>query len=233
MGGVEKTVVIIRGVDREKKNVLHIDVAMSDEEMQCAICLDNVQPRTKRTLDCAHVFHDYCIAELLRLDRTRRTGSKCPICRKPIEDPLSLHPSFQSVSLSQLFLPQALILQELNLRSFPTIINTDRLMRVRAQRANSICDRIATNQERVMALTTPLNETTIQLAQVRAEVTRTSIVLEDATSLVVEMKATQATAHANSCVAASTHLDLLKATLIARGLYRSRQKKRLLLVEAW
>lgn len=66
----------------------------TNTEKECAICLDTIKPLNKLTLmqrsddkngvrlrRCGHEFHERCISEWTKINRT------CPTCRKPLLNP--------------------------------------------------------------------------------------------------------------------------------------------------
>ena len=60
------------------QNVLSKTTATGNEE--CSICLDSMIGASTCTLECAHVFHSACIADL----RKFRVKQACPLCRSPL-----------------------------------------------------------------------------------------------------------------------------------------------------
>jgi hypothetical protein len=52
----------------------------SNDEVECAICLDPVDGTNSRQLPCGHVYHRECVQEL----RKRGVNDLCPQCRAPL-----------------------------------------------------------------------------------------------------------------------------------------------------
>ena len=48
------------------------------EDLQCSICLKNLDKSNQLELECSHIFHISCISDWKKRNNT------CPICRKMI-----------------------------------------------------------------------------------------------------------------------------------------------------
>eukprot|EP01031_Cornospumella_fuschlensis_P037682 gene37682-45777_t len=59
-----------------------ITITEEHSNVTCPICLNElVVGESARSLSCAHIFHQQCVDEWLRVNAT------CPTCRKPLVDP--------------------------------------------------------------------------------------------------------------------------------------------------
>jgi hypothetical protein len=48
---------------------------MKYEQVECCICLDNLQNDKLSTASCGHVFHSKCMSKFIKKD------DRCPLCR--------------------------------------------------------------------------------------------------------------------------------------------------------
>ena len=52
--------------------------------IECSICLEEINDDSSSSLECNHVFHDYCIEEWAKVSRKSRNENiewVCPLCR--------------------------------------------------------------------------------------------------------------------------------------------------------